>query len=102
MKKTDAQHAVASRSNRLSQGAQRIEVIIDDPETLAALELAIARTGSKADAVRLALRLAFPAAGAFATGHARAISGPDAVVTGPAAAISGPDAVVIGPNIELL
>lgn len=98
MKKSHAQHAVASRSNRLSQGAQRVEVIIDDPETLAAFELAIARAGNKADAVRLALRLAFPAdkaAPATATDErvqswsAKAIPGDEAIVVGPASAISG-------------
>ncbi len=60
--KSGAQHAVASRANRLTQGAQRVEVIIDDPETLAAFGRAIEAAGSKSDAVRLALRLAFPSA----------------------------------------
>lgn len=60
MKKSDAEHAVASRSNRLSHGAQRVEAIIDDDETLAALARAVDQAGGKAEAVRLALRLAFP------------------------------------------
>ena len=63
MRKSDAQHAVESRSHRLAQGAQRVEAIIDDPETLAALGRAIEAAGSKSEAVRLALRLAFPSQG---------------------------------------
>ena len=75
MRKTDAQHAVASRSHRLTQGAQRVEVIIDDPETLAAFGRAIEAAGNKSDAVRLALRLAFPSVDRPRDADAKSLSG---------------------------